>query len=204
MCPDRDLVSAYVDGEVPSPWRERLEEHLGSCSDCAALAADYARLGERLRTEVAGEPSEAEALARGRTRLEALLAGLPGEPADGPGPRRAREGSWKAWSRSISLPLPLAAAAAILVLLLGGATTALALRPNKGAAIQTVASVDIAKPQAQPASMDELLRYLDARDGQVTLTINLPTGATFGSAGTPVIMRSAQAVDGIPVGDSSP
>jgi hypothetical protein len=52
--------------------------------------------------------------------------------------------------------------------------------------------------------MDELLRYLDARDGQVTLTIKLPSGTTFGSAGKPVIMRRAQGVQGITVGGSSP
>ncbi len=73
MCPDRDLVSAYVDGEVPSPWRERLEEHLAACPDCAALAASYKALGDRLRGELVGD--ESAALARGRSRLETLLEG---------------------------------------------------------------------------------------------------------------------------------
>ncbi len=197
MCPDRDLVSAYVDGEVPSPWRERLEEHFGSCADCAALAASYARLGQRLTSEL--DPDEDEALQRGRSRLDSLLQGLApgGEPRVEARPARPRY---------VNLPLPLAAAAALLVLLLSGATALLALRPSKAAEIRTVASGEISPlgSQAQPASMDELLRYLDARDGQVTLTINLPTGATFGSAGKPVIMRSGQAVSGTPVGGSSP
>ena len=52
--------------------------------------------------------------------------------------------------------------------------------------------------------MDELLRYLNAGDGQVTLTINLPTGTTFGSAGKPVIMRAGSAVKGMTVGGSAP
>lgn len=195
MCPDRDLVSAYVDGEMPSPWAERLEEHLRSCPDCAALAVGYSALGERLRSELSG--GEAEAFERGRLRFEALLASRPAATAER-----------VPFRRSVSLPLPLAVAAAFLVVLLGGATTLLALRPSKSAAIQSVASGEIipALPASasQPASMDELLRYLDARDGQVTLTINLPSGTTFGSAGKPVIMRSGQVVNGTPVGGSSP
>jgi len=195
MCPDRDLVSAYVDGEVPSPWRERLEEHLRSCPDCAALSVGYTRLGDRLKAELSGG-DEAGALARGRARLDGLLESRSGA-AGHVVPARF------AFKRSVRLPIPLAVAAAFLVLLLGGTTTILALRPIKGAAIQSVASGELI-PQAQPASMDELLQYLEARDGQVTLTIKLPSGTTFGSEGKPVIMRSGQAVRGTPAGGSSP
>jgi len=203
MCPDRDLVSAYIDGEVPSPWRERLEEHIAACAGCAALAAGYSALGARLRAEEAGE---AAVLARGRERLEALLVDIPEAGDSGHAlarvPKRAL--SRAAWRHSVSLPLPLAAAAALLVLLLGGATTMLALKPSKGPSIQAVASGELSPKQAQPASMDELLRYLNSSDGQVTLTINLPTGTTFGSAGKPVIMRSGQAIRGTTVGERSP
>ncbi len=197
MCPDHDLVSAYVDGEVPSPWRERLEEHLATCGDCAALAAAYASLSMRLRSVAVGD--ETESLARGRSRLDSLLLDHAVPLASTLSARR----------RFVSLPLPVAAAAAILVLLLGTATAMLALKPSRGvASIQTVASGEITplatEAKAQPASMDELLRYLDARDGQITLTIKLPSGTTFGSAGKPVIMRSARVVRGTPVGGRSP
>jgi anti-sigma factor RsiW len=198
MCPDRDLVSAYIDGEVPSPWRERLEEHIASCPDCAALAAGYSALGDKLRAE---EPGESAVLARGRERLEALLVGIPEAAAAGRSPPKLARASWR---HSISMPLPLAAAAALLVILLGGATTMLALKPAKGPSIQAVASGELSPKQAQPASMDELLRYLNSSDGQVTLTINLPTDTTFGSAGKPVIMRSGRVLRGTTVGNGSP
>jgi len=211
MCPDRDLVSAYVDGEVPSPWRERLEEHLGSCVNCAALAARYSRLGERLRTELASDgvaKHEIASLARGRARLDALLEGRAASRLEEP----LRDDSPRSWRRSVSLPLPLAAAAAVLAILLGGATAFFALRPGKGAAIQTIASGQIAPlaipASSQPSSMDELLRYLNAQGGEATLTIKLPTAATFGTAGKPVIMRSGQNLrvtpSGTQAGGSSP
>ena len=209
MCPDRDLVSAFVDGEVPSPWRERLEEHLASCAKCASLAAKYTALGERLRAELAAD--DAASLARGRAKLDALLssraeAEVSGMPAVGGA--TILDASRRSWRRSVSLPLPLAAAAALLAVLLGGSAAMVALRPSRGPAIQAVASGEIAPPssqaRAQPASMDELLRYLDAQGGQVTLTIKLPDETTFGSAGKPVIMRSGQVLRGTTVGGSSP
>jgi len=203
MCPDRDLVSAYVDGEVPSPWKERLEEHFASCPDCAALVGRYGELGEALRVDSSEAAVLAAAQERGRARLEGLLAA---RPAAVPGPRRVAIP--RAWGRSISLPIPVAAAAALLVLLLGGTTAALAFRPGaNGSAVQAaVASGEIApsaQAQAQPASMNDLLRYLDSSDGQITLTINLPSGATFGSAGKPVIMRQGQVLRGQTVSDTT-
>ena len=43
-CPDSDLFSAYVDGEVPSPWKEKLEVHLETCKECNDRAERYLRL----------------------------------------------------------------------------------------------------------------------------------------------------------------
>lgn len=40
-CPDSDLFSAYVDGEVPSPWKEKLEAHASSCPECAKRTERY-------------------------------------------------------------------------------------------------------------------------------------------------------------------
>jgi hypothetical protein len=200
MCPDRDLISAYTDGEVPSPWRERLEEHIASCSDCAALAASYADLSASLRAEA--ESGEVAALARGRARLDALLAEMPASPFPRAVPRFA--GLRAALGRSVALPLPFAAAVALLVLVLGGATTMLALRHDRGSPMQQIASGEIDPHLAKPASMDELLRYLNSNDGQVQLTINLPPGANFGSAGKPVIMRSNDAMPGKVLGEGSP
>lgn len=181
MCPDRDLVSAYVDGEVPNPWKKRLEEHFTSCPKCAALAARYRELGQALCAELSDAAALVAVQERNRVRLDSLLASIPESAVRGRrrAPSLRGEVPWVK-GRIISLPISLAAAAAILVLLLGGTTAALALRMNaKGSAVQAaVASGVIALPaqaQARPASMDELLRYLDSSDGQITLTINLPS-----------------------------
>jgi anti-sigma factor RsiW len=209
MCPDRDLVSAYVDGEVPNPWKKRLEEHFASCSKCAALAVRYRELGQALRAEFSDTAAFVAAEERNRVKLDSLLASVPEGSARGL--RRAaalRDEVPRLRNRAISLPIPIAAAAAMLVLLLGGTTAALALRMNaKGSAVQAAVASGVialpAKEQARPASMDELLRYLDSSDGQITLTINLPSSTTFGSAGKPVIMRQGRAPRGQTVASPS-
>lgn len=43
-CPDTSLYSAYVDGEVPSPWKEKIEAHLATCEQCRAVERRYRAL----------------------------------------------------------------------------------------------------------------------------------------------------------------
>lgn len=50
-CPDADLYSAYVDGEVPSPWKEKLEAHMAACPECKKRVDRYSALHTLLKKE---------------------------------------------------------------------------------------------------------------------------------------------------------
>jgi anti-sigma factor RsiW len=41
MCPDRQIISLYLDGELPSPWDGKMEAHLESCEKCRSVLAGY-------------------------------------------------------------------------------------------------------------------------------------------------------------------
>ena len=56
-CPDTNLYSAYVDGEVPSPWKEKLEAHLASCESCRAIERRYRGLHVAMQKIGAAEPN---------------------------------------------------------------------------------------------------------------------------------------------------
>jgi len=43
-CPDSELYSAFIDGEVPSPWKEKLEAHVNSCPKCRKQTERYQRI----------------------------------------------------------------------------------------------------------------------------------------------------------------
>ena len=47
-CPDKDLYSVYVDGELQSPWKEKIEEHLVSCEKCRSVVDSYRKISLKL------------------------------------------------------------------------------------------------------------------------------------------------------------
>ena len=47
-CPDKDLYSAYVDGELQSPWKEKIEAHLASCEKCSVIVDSYKKMSLKL------------------------------------------------------------------------------------------------------------------------------------------------------------
>lgn len=192
MCPDRDLLSAYADGEVPSPWKERIAEHLASCGNCAAVVERYESLRARFRADAcSGEVAMVE---RVRARVERDLASRPASPRGSFVPGRV---AWPGTTRGrrVSLPLPLAAAAAAALLFFAGLAAAGLFRPS-GSAVPALASAEVIPNGAQEVSMDGILRYLDSQNAQVTLTINLPSETTFGEPGNPVIVRASKANKG--------
>jgi len=49
MCPDTQLLSIYMDGELPSPWKEKMESHLSECSECREKFKNFKHVQEFLK-----------------------------------------------------------------------------------------------------------------------------------------------------------
>jgi len=95
-CPDSDLYSAYVDNEVPSPWKEKLEAHIASCPDCRKRTERYRVIKTVLCADTASL-SDAE-LETSLARLEARRKFAEGRQVPG-------------WTQfSIRIPVPALAA----------------------------------------------------------------------------------------------
>jgi anti-sigma factor RsiW len=100
----RELVSAYVDGELPAGDRRAVETHMTDCRSCAALASDFRQVGQSL--SATGREPLPPAL---ETRVRASLAQARAADVHSPVPARApRLGPILARPRS-----PLRAAAAL-------------------------------------------------------------------------------------------
>lgn len=211
MCPEPGLVSAWVDGEVPSPWKERISAHVASCPDCAARVARYRKLSGLLASE--GSCDEASVLARLEARLGKRLdvrkaeggTASPARPAAASGLREAPDvlsvqdprpyggpGKGHSWNRSIPLPLPVAIAAAAAFLFFAGVTASTFLRPANPA-VRTLAASEIQPQGSQTDNMEALVHYLESQNAQVNLTIQLPTGTTFDSSGKPFVVKATDA-----------
>ncbi len=181
MCPNPELISAFVDGEVPSPWKDTLERHLGVCAACAAKAGAMRKLGVSL-VGVAGETENADSGAKDRVfaRLQSNIRISPFRPT--------------LFNRKVLLPLPVVAAAALVFAVLGftlmnsgrsNTELRMAVRKTMGAMPVSTAGI----------GMESILEYLAKQDAGVNITITLPQGSSAlnpaGNAGDPFIVREA-------------
>jgi len=202
MCPDPQLLSIYVDGELPSPWKEKMEAHLKGCSVCNEKLKNFKHLHELFkkdntvrRTYVERVVDEAE---EERTYTEEEM-------------RETKDRIWKrieskrkvrsnVWRRRLSIPVPVAAAAAVILVLFAG------IWVNRQTVIQNelarqaesinkvnfiLASEEEELPVINPAAADlnGVLQYLGG-DGTEIIIIQLPE-RNFQRSGEPAIIRAA-------------
>ena len=202
MCPDREIISLYLDGELPSPWKEKTEAHLASCPECRAVLARYRNLGSSLGVPSRETIQAAQDRVWKRITVPALV--IPGQPTETI-PRRT--GAVKrAWNRSITLPLPAAAAAAavivvVLFLAVTGTRGEIKSMPqnsvasaNAGAstAANAVANIGLDDQGIVPAAdINGILQYLSSQDNNDIMVIRLPESRNFSRSGEPALINAA-------------
>lgn len=194
MCPDRELLSAWVDGEIPSPWRETIDRHVELCATCAGVVASIKKTQELFSADMATiDEASSEAKASVVQRLEATLH------ARGPiGSRSIRVGSVSLWSHKFSVPFPAIAAAALVLAVLG---FSLASSTRHTAELQLAVqrafeATLVASPAASPMGttgmgIESIIDYVSRQNAPISINISLPAGAFGGTAGDPFIVREA-------------
>lgn len=178
MCPDRELLSAWVDGEVPSPWRETIEHHTSACADCSATVRELRRVRDVLTSDASRfDAAASQASDRVLAKLGAVAH---------PGPLRPRA----FWARRYSVPLPAAAAAALLVALLG---LALFNSGRRNAELQVAVrkAIEATSVAASGMGMESVIDFISRQDSAVNINITLPAEAFIGAGGEPFIVREA-------------
>ena len=187
MCPDPQLLSTYMDGEMPSPWKEKLEKHLTECSGCRKKYENFTLLRE-LYKKPEREAEKREQLAQSRVWRN-LSAG------------QRRPAAVKLWQRRLSIPLPVAAAAAAVILLIAGLWLR-GVQPNNNgmassgqtpsmemAGFSFTAEGDI--PVVMPdTDLNSILQFLFS-DGSDTTVIILPESRNFYRTGEPGAVKAA-------------
>jgi len=189
MCPDRQIISQYLDGELPSPWKGKMEAHLSSCTKCQNILAEYGTLGEN-RGKLT-----AETVMAAQDRVWKKLAGMSVSLASPAKPARTKDRAVPLRYRSISLPLPVAAAAGFVILI---AFIALAgFRPGYQNQVQPqnmLVSVDLGLDDygAIPMQdMNSVLQYLSSMDNGDFMVVRLPESSNFVRSGQPALINAA-------------
>ena len=114
-CPNRDLLSAYIDGEIALPWRGTIEQHLQQCVSCKKIYGQYVTVHRYMQISVTGAELDTDAsFAKLLEKRNALLQNKPKVQE-----RRWGLSSGERWfSSSIRIPVPAAAAAVLVFVLL--------------------------------------------------------------------------------------
>ena len=189
MCPKNQIISLYHDGELPSPWKEKMESHIAACACCAQRLKVYrdissAANGASVAPSLKDAPSQEIEAARERVWLkleQSVSAGFAGSPR----PERA------IWRRRIAIPLPVAAAVALFFL--AAFLFAFRVAGNTEASDLTIAAeAEFDTPGIIPVSdMEDVLQYLGIRDSGDFVILRLPESQNFVNSGEPSILRAA-------------
>jgi anti-sigma factor RsiW len=170
------MLSLYHDGELPLPWKEKLESHLSVCPACSERLERLRRLSGILGDPV--DPSAEPARERVWQRLGGSIAeGAPGRIWPRP-----------IWTRSVRVPLPLLAAAAALALVFA---VFLVRNPRTAAAPNSALSALDIQTVVPVTDMNGVLQYLGNDDSADIMIIRLPESRSFSSYGEPAIIRAA-------------
>lgn len=108
MCIDSQMLSAYLDGELPEPYRTQVEEHLEHCAACRKHLDDMRALERRIQSAEFPE----EQLMRNKDRIFSLL--------DKKYFQNGNKVSFIRRRLEISLPSLITAAAAVVFIFIGG------------------------------------------------------------------------------------
>jgi hypothetical protein len=182
MCPDRQILSLYFDGELPSPWKEKMEAHLETCAGCRQRLEAY-----RAFSSDAGMIGEDEiGAAKERVWLK-LTAPAPVKPGGNKGFFRE-----SLWNRSVTLPLPAAAAIFIVIAFFA----ILSLRGQRVAVFSgtppVASAIDMDVHGIAPVSdMNGVLQYLSSQDASEFMIIKLPESRSFSRFGEPALLKAA-------------
>ena len=182
MCPERQLLSVYFDGELPSPWKEKMETHIAGCAHCAHKLDEY-------RHNSLTPTVDSAAVGAAQDRVWQKLESGMEQPVRRFMPAAAHGG--ELWRRRVSIPLPAAAAA---LLIIAAALLWLVRTPGKSqTSIMSIASeTEFDTPGIIPVSnMEEVLQYLGANDTGEMLILRLPESRNFANYGEPAIIRAA-------------
>ncbi|MCL2809278.1 MAG: zf-HC2 domain-containing protein [Treponema sp.] len=204
MCPDPQLLSIYLDGELPSPWKEKLESHLNECAACKEKLNGFKQIFNK-SSSIKSSSINVSAELSAKDELEMIEAAKDRVWQNLQSRRRFQPRSVNSnirrmnasgfMQKRLSIPIPAAAAAALVIMLM----TALWLRggqSNDGIAfIEPLDRVNFILPEDEMqvlpvADISSVLQYLSS-DGSDIIILRLPENKDFQRTGEPVIVRSA-------------
>ena len=180
-CPDYEILSAYFDGEVQSPWDTEIKEHLVNCEGCRERLESLNRLSGVLNKD--SEPDITVLKMRVYNNIT----------QNKKSPKRSYVPFWK---KSIPIPVPLVFAISIILIVfsflfifnLGVSNNNNQLTVIKEKESGLTEEVKI--KAGDTAEIEALLEALGKKGQAGEVIIKLPDGKNFLKVGESTIMRA--------------
>ena len=175
MCPERGILSAYLDAEIQEPWKSKVEAHLNECASCRFALQMLQSVRARILSEE--EPDLVDAMVHVRNAISARA----------PFAVRRR--------RLVSVPLPVAVAAAGIVLVLGAVLALSVFRPNEPSTVRFTASTTGIRQfeiEGKPDDIHRLLKLLNRDADERTVTFDIPKNYRLTPLGDPQFRSAVQ------------
>ena len=168
MCPERTLLSPYVDGELDLRKAQRVEAHVAGCDRCRQRLRAYQRVSHALLESQ--EPDVHAAGDRVWRRLDLVLQDA------------RRRASF--WTRGVQVTAPVAVAVMVVVTLLITSVALWARLDDTGS--------ELANLDATGVSRADGAAGLEQWPTQGAIVIQLPAEPQFLQFGAPAILREAE------------
>jgi hypothetical protein len=192
VCPDHQLLSVYFDGELPSPWKEKMEAHVAVCPHCAKQLQTYQDISLKNNAS-AKDTTLVSAQERVWQKLE--QGGAEESSSSAVNWHRSYPGNRAVWRRKISIPIPVAAAAFVLMgvmaFLMGIRVTGTPGNSGMAPDMTFASEAEFDMPSFISASdMENMMQFFDNRDNGDTIILRLPEFSGF-DYGEPAILSAA-------------
>jgi hypothetical protein len=195
MCPDKQFLSVYYDGELPSPWKERMERHLETCSECRKRIDIYRETSCLIKD---GEAADVMETVKGRIWRRITAGGIVREPFLTVPPHGRRRFLPPRISQAVASAAAGAAVAVavicIMLLVTGRRNDAGAVAAGDNtenfAGMAVSSDYELNIPEIAP-DMHELIRYLENDDSSNIVIIRLPERKKFSRYGEPAFINAA-------------
>jgi hypothetical protein len=211
MCPDPKLISIYIDGELPSPWKEKMTSHLAECPICREKLESFKSVQvlfaknthqERTFVERSSEERSSEYVHTEQQFMEAAKEKVWKKLQL---TRRPRLQNYNVWQRKVSIPWPMAAAAAIL-LIFGTAlwigrgssnnNSGYANLPVIPSSERSGFAINVEESIPNVISAGDFNSLIQSLGGDRTeiIILQLPESSNFFSSGEPAMIKAADYV----------
>ncbi len=178
MCPDDEVLSAYLDGELTDESARSVEQRIAEDEAASRRLAEFRAAGEALQS--APEPDFEAAQARVWERIQSAEQDM-SEPS--------------VFQRRVTIPMPVAAAAAFVILIGGFLFSYLAITSGLlgGPEVAGDGESSVTVRIEDTDEISSLLQALNSRETVRQVTIDMPDDRRFNYRGEARLIRATEA-----------